>query len=496
MCTRASKDRNRPRSPRREVTSASPASAVARSCAAARAPAPATAAPAVAAAVTAASRSSSDGSPQATSQSSSIRPCGLCSPAAARAPSRGARPRGRRPRARTAVGGGLGLAARGLELGPGLVDAGALGAERVELHSTRSSRSFAAAALRRAGRSRRRPSAPGPGRRAWPAGTRGSGSAPATPDRQNAAVVHPQQLLDAVVHRPLAGRRAPRRRRRVVADRAARAGAPPGPCAGAPGRRATSARPPRTAARRGTRRRADGSGTSVSRSMSGVLPYSANEIASRIEDLPAPIGPTMPTSRRSRQSKVVRGAERKPSRAELTRTHRPPRGPPGRASAARGARPPRARGGSTRRRGRPRSSPLHEASAVPAEGREVRTFTRNGNVSRARSARVVSVPEAVTVMSSSGPRARRPAPRSGPTSRSRGPAGGRPRWDGPGYGEQPGSTSTITTRLCSPASPKSRASSDPAYSAGTGAPGTVCGAWMCPIATYCGPGGIAWAVAA
>src|SRR5215212_1229868 len=48
--------------------------------------------------------------------------------------------------------------------------------------------------------------------------------------------------------------------------------------------------------------------------MFGVLPYSANEIASRIEDLPAPIGPTMPTSRRSRQSKVVEERyERKPS---------------------------------------------------------------------------------------------------------------------------------------------------------------------------------------
>ncbi len=48
-----------------------------------------------------------------------------------------------------------------------------------------------------------------------------------------------------------------------------------------------------------------------------------------------------------------------------------------------------------------------------------------------------------------------------------------------------------TTRFCSPASPKSSASSEPAYSAGTGAPGTLCGAWMWPIATYCGPAGIA-----
>src|SRR3954453_3774561 len=49
--------------------------------------------------------------------------------------------------------------------------------------------------------------------------------------------------------------------------------------------------------------------------MFGVLPYSANEIASRIEDLPAPIGPTMPTSRRSRQANVVgERYERKPSR--------------------------------------------------------------------------------------------------------------------------------------------------------------------------------------
>ncbi len=60
----------------------------------------------------------------------------------------------------------------------------------------------------------------------------------------------------------------------------------------------------------------------------------------------------------------------------------------------------------------------------------------------------------------------------------------------------PGSTSTTTTRFCSPASPKSSSSSDPAYSAGTFAPGTLWGAWMCPIATYCGPGGMASGVAA
>ena len=53
----------------------------------------------------------------------------------------------------------------------------------------------------------------------------------------------------------------------------------------------------------------------------------------------------------------------------------------------------------------------------------------------------------------------------------------------------PGATSMITTRFSSPASPKSRGSREPAYSAGAGEPGTRCGAWMCPIAMYCGPGG-------
>ena len=43
----------------------------------------------------------------------------------------------------------------------------------------------------------------------------------------------------------------------------------------------------------------------VSRCTRGVLPNSANATASRIVDLPAPIGPTMPTSRRPRKSNVT-----------------------------------------------------------------------------------------------------------------------------------------------------------------------------------------------
>ena len=38
----------------------------------------------------------------------------------------------------------------------------------------------------------------------------------------------------------------------------------------------------------------------------------------------------------------------------------------------------------------------------------------------------------------------------------------------------------MTTLFCSPASPKSNSNNDPAYSAGTLAPGTRCGAWMWP----------------
>src|SRR5207253_11048770 len=44
----------------------------------------------------------------------------------------------------------------------------------------------------------------------------------------------------------------------------------------------------------------------VSRSNDGVMPYRAKTTASRIVDFPAPIGPTTPTSRRPRRSKVVR----------------------------------------------------------------------------------------------------------------------------------------------------------------------------------------------
>jgi hypothetical protein len=46
----------------------------------------------------------------------------------------------------------------------------------------------------------------------------------------------------------------------------------------------------------------------VSRSMRGVLPYRANAIASRIDDFPLPIGPTMPTRLRSAHEKVASSA--------------------------------------------------------------------------------------------------------------------------------------------------------------------------------------------
>ena len=118
--------------------------------------------------------------------------------------------------------------------------------------------------------------------------------------------VHPQEL-----HDPFAGRLLELDRLQDVgAGRVLRQPLELVPALAPPARgragRARSGPRPRRPARLGAKSASWWISERVSRSNDGVLPKSANATPSRIEDLPAPIGPTIPTSRRSRKSNVVR----------------------------------------------------------------------------------------------------------------------------------------------------------------------------------------------
>ena len=163
------------------------------------------------------------------------------------------------------------------------------------------------------------------------------------------------------------------------------------------------------------------------------------------------------------------GAE--PFDRQLKRSHRPPpRARRGRGRAARRARPRRAPAGSTRRTAPPRNggpSPSDRDRSPPAAGRARARGT--GTAWCARSASVMSVPLVFTVRSRNAPASssvRASIASHVSCTRTR----GRPLCSGmlSATASRPGSASTTTTRFSSPASPKSSARSEPAYSRGDG----------------------------